>query len=472
MNISIEIEFCSYQKCIFIVTLHLSFRFSAIPISQKIRRIFQTAKAKIFNLNLFKSRSTNVHTIRHQRITTRFYLIILLTTLFILILYTSLVNVSVTVTVKLSSQSQYENLQTKYPNTLNCPCSQISIEYQQFVQITSSYHQVCSSNFVGQEWINYIYNNYDYSINFDYYDIFDYYDSSAMKEKNFYAIVAAQFLVLSSLCQLAQETVNASLTQFSAARFNSAQLISSNLFEIQIESFIESFKTLMPQTFKRTLDTIRGLTQGNALVSAYETNWRFTALHTNEYSPVYTNPQSYNDSCNCGTSTECIQPAIVTEEYPSGLPGLFIGCYPLESMLQSSLECLYNETCLNLIMLFINGEPSNITFTILNSSLPSTSTYGLNETIQHMVDRLFVDNWYINKSYTNYYQECRSSQCVYSYIQKFDIVYIITTILALYGGLSTSLKIFLPVVVYIILWSVHRQSIPVMPFSEPENVVH
>jgi hypothetical protein len=189
----------------------------------------------------------------------------------------------------------------------------------------------------------------------------------------------------------------------------------------------------MPQTFKRTLDTIRGLNQGNALMSAYETNWKFTVLNVDLYAPVYTNPQSYNNSCNCGTSTKCVQPAIVTEEFPSGLPGLLIGCYPLESMLQSSLECLYN---------------------------------GLNETVQHMVDRLFVDDWFINKSYDNYFQECGPSHCVYSYIQNFDIVFIITTIVGLYGGLTTLLKLIIPIIIHIILWFLRRRSISVIPFSE------
>jgi len=287
-----------------------------------------------------------------------------------------------------------------------------------------------------------------------------------MNENNFRATAVAQFLVLVSLCQLTEETVNTSLTQFYATKFTSPQLISSKLFQIQIESFTTSFQASMPQTFKRTLDTIRGLNQGNALMSAYETNWKFTVLNVDLYAPVYTNPRSYGNSCNCGTSTKCVQPAIVTEEFPSGLPGLLIGCYPLESMLQSSLECLYNQTCLDLIMLFMDGESSNITFTILNSSLPSTISYGLNETVQHMVDRLFADNWFINKSYDNYFQECGPSHCVYSYIQNFDIVFIITTIMGLYGGLTTLLKLIIPIIIHIILWFLRRRSISVIPFSE------
>jgi hypothetical protein len=408
----------------------------------------QEAKKKILSLILFKSHSTNAHTIRHQRLTTRFYLIILLTSILILVLHTSLNNVSITITVKLSTENQYENLAIKYSDTLNCPCNQISIEYQKFVQKKPSYQQICSSNFISEEWIDYLYNY------------------SAMNENNFRATAVAQFLVLVSLCQLTEETVNTSLTQFYATKFTSPQLISSKLFQIQIESFITSFQTSMPQTFKRTLDTIRGLNQGNALMSAYETNWKFTVLNVDLYAPVYTNPQSYNNSCNCGTSTKCVQPAIVTEEFPSGLPGLLIGCYPLESMLQSSLECLYNQTCLDLIMLFMDGESSNITFTILNSSLPSTISYGLNETVQHMVDRLFVDDWFINKSYDNYFQECGPSHCVYSYIQNFDIVFIITTIVGLYGGLTTLLKLIIPIIIHIILWFLRRRSISVIPFSE------
>ncbi|UJR08382.1 hypothetical protein I4U23_012653 [Adineta vaga] len=427
---------------------------ATVSSSNRLRVSFSTIQEKLFNLNLFQNRSSNARTIRKQKITTRFYIIILLTTLFILVVYTSLNNVVVNKKVKLSSENQYEDLQSIYSTTLNCPCDEISIEYREFVEIQPAYHQICSSDFVNQRWINYLFN------------------LTVMNDNTFRATAAAQFITLSSLCRLAQETVTASLTQFYAAKLSNVQLISSVLFEIQIESFIESFKISMPHTFKRTLDTIRGLIQGNAFMTAYESNWKFTVIDTNDWSPVYANPQIYNNSCSCATSSKCMESAIVTADYPLGVPELFIGCYPLESILHSSLECFYNQTCLNSVRHFIDENMSNVTFTILNSSLPSTKVYGIKETVQEMVDRLFVDHWYINKSYTKYFQKCQSAQCSYSYITRFNVIYIITTVMALYDGLSKSLKIFLPLCIHFVLWNFHRRQAQVMPSTESVHVVH
>ena len=419
-----------------------------VLVAEQVHHILQLIKEKSLNLNLFKTKSNNNLVIRHQRLTTRFYLIILLITLIILILYTSLNQISVTNTIQLTSQNQYENLKIKYPNTLNCPCNYISIEYEKFIQINPLYHQICSSSFIDQEWINYLY------------------DYDSRNERNFRATAASQFLVLSSLCQLTINTVETSIQQFNSAKFLTPQLISLTLFEIQVNLFIESFKKSIPRTFKRTLDITRGLIHGNSLLSGYETNWRFTIIGTYRNAPMYTNPQSYGNSCNCATSANCTQPAIINNEYPFGLPGLLIGCYPLEAILQSSLECLYNQTCFNSIIIYMNRTTSFINFKILNSSL---NNYSIHETVEQIVNRLFVNQWNFNKSYEQYYKQCDSTYCTYSYIQNFNIFYIITIILALYGGLSIVLRIITPMIAYFILWILNQRASNVVALTESEN---
>ena len=64
----------------------------------------------------------------------------------VLVLYTSLAIVTHTVTVKQPTVNVYTELQTKYSQTLVCPCTQIAIDYEQFI----SFHQIkyCISSFV------------------------------------------------------------------------------------------------------------------------------------------------------------------------------------------------------------------------------------------------------------------------------------------------------------------------------------
>ncbi|UJR19191.1 hypothetical protein I4U23_022321 [Adineta vaga] len=74
-----------------------------------------------------------------------------------------------------------------------------------------------------------------------------------------------------------------------------------------------------------------------------------------------------------------------------GIPvdSLFIGCYPVEAVLRSSLECLYKKTCIDLIS--SNFQQNSPSFTV--EVLQSETKYGINETVQHMIDRLFVNDW-------------------------------------------------------------------------------
>lgn len=421
---------------------------------EKLRHLLQLGKDSILNLNMFQTKSNNDSVIRRQRLTTKFYLIILIVTLIILVLYTSLNEISVTKTVQLNSRSEYEKLRIIYPNTLDCSCNQISTEYQRFIQIKLSYHQICSSDFVTQKWIRYLYRY------------------ANTDGQNFRATAASQFLTLSSLCKLTRETIETNIEQFYAIKFLTSQLTSSDLFDTQMNSIIKSFRTSVPRTFKRTLDAMRGLIQGNTLLTGYQTNWELTIIDIHRYAPMYTNPQSYGNSCNCATSALCTQPAIITDQYSMGLPGLLIGCYPLEAILQSSLECLYDQICLDSMILYMNQTSSNIAWITLNSSLLLTTEFSINETVEQMTDRLFIDQWHVNQSYDTYYDQCAATHCTYSYIQTFDLFYVVTTILALYNGLSTILKIIVPFIVYCIVWILSRRPTPVVPFAEQDNNLH
>lgn len=53
------------------------------------------------------------------------------------------------------SQAVFESLQREYPDTLICPCSTISIKYEEFIQLQSKLHQVFDSKIDVYELIRY-----------------------------------------------------------------------------------------------------------------------------------------------------------------------------------------------------------------------------------------------------------------------------------------------------------------------------
>jgi len=55
-----------------------------------------------------------------------------------------------------------------------------------------------------------------------------------------------------------------------------------------------------------------------------------------------------------------------------------------------------------------------------------------------------IDTWDSSIMYNRYYNECQPVQCTYSYKTRNDLILIITALVGLFGGLTTSLKIVVP----------------------------
>ncbi|CAF1219867.1 unnamed protein product [Didymodactylos carnosus] len=126
------------------------------------------------------------------------------------------------------------------------------------------------------------------------------------------------------------------------------------------------------------------------------------------------------------------------------VPGLLLGCYVIDAILQSTLECFYNETCITEILSYYDDTPS-MNVTPLNSSLPSQ--YFVNSTIQDLVNNLMIEQWNISTTYENYYNQCQPIECTYTYERKNGVIYIITALFGLMGGLITILKLIVPTLV-------------------------
>ena len=202
-----------------------------MPFSTRLRRIFPLLKTKLVTLNLFRTRATNDRTLRKQLYTTRVYLAALVIVSPILLSYILLNQKAVTVTVRWRSLNEFDTLRHKYSSTISCPCADISISYERFIDLHPYYHQICSSDFVSQAWFEYLY------------------DEKNMHEKNYRATASAQFQILSSLCEQAQEAVSNSLIQFLSTKLTSAQLISSDLLETQVNTTVNLFIQALPQSF-------------------------------------------------------------------------------------------------------------------------------------------------------------------------------------------------------------------------------
>ena len=147
---------------------------------------------------------------------------------------------------------------------------------------------------------------------------------------------------------------------------------------------------------------IQDTIQGDALFSGLHTNYK-QVVQSGDVSSM---AQNYDD-CDCASSAKCVfQSAIYN--YPNvtslfNAPGFHTGCYVIESLPQSNLQCFFNQTCINKLKTYL---PSNTTMTVTALDPLLISRYSENTTIQQLLGQLMIEHWNSTIKYQNYYDAC------------------------------------------------------------------
>jgi hypothetical protein len=336
----------------------------------------------------------------HQMIH-RLHFILVVTILYVLYIYSVFSPHTTTVEIMKPSLSMYKDLVAQSYDSLECPCAQISIKYESFLNIQPRFHEVCSSDFISDQWITYVYGTIP--------------PVKQFSPTDFLYSASGQFQLLASFCQLSQETINNSLSQLGVSDFINTELLSSSLFDDRIQTTINQFQLTMPNLFVNTLSLIRETTGANMLMTVLSTSWIFASPPSiNNGWTIHTVPLDY-EGCSCALSSKCVTPS----------RGMLADCYPLEAILQTTLECLYDQQCID----------STNTFIAMNISSSNSSRFPLNTTIEFIVNQLMVEEFISNISYESYFNQCAPVSCTYTYVDNHNIFEGITTLIGLYGGL-------------------------------------
>ncbi|CAF1688953.1 unnamed protein product, partial [Adineta ricciae] len=147
----------------------------------------------------------------------------------------------------------------------------------------------------------------------------------------------------------------------------------------------------------------------------------------------------YNNSvCSCATDLMCPQQMFARHTNRSediNLPGIYRGCYPIDMLFLSTMECFYNETCMHHIKV-----PAWENFGVYTKFKPleynETSRYSINETLETFIRNLFIENWNENYSYSSYYNQCSPAYCSYIIRQRLGFIDILRRVIGFYGGLT------------------------------------
>ena len=418
-----------------------------------LRQHFQSLLSKIKDfviaLNLYKDpEKQSVDDIRQQRISSRLFIVLMIIALSILVLYTSLVIVTKTVTIKQPTVNVYTELQTKYSQTIVCPCTQMSINYEKFISFDPTFHQICSSDFVTEQWLNYFFVPSQ--------------DLLWLNDIRYFSPI--YFSNLIKFCDLSLETINNALLLFNFTQYITKNLQEVNLFRSQTEQITTLFKQTTTSSYLLALSMGQQMTSGNGLFSDVTANYAYSSVGTNSFNQVfipaiYAFPNSTNGSTNCSCKfypNNCGLPTgiyTLNFSYTESLfeiPGSWCGCYMIGSLYESTFECYFNQSCIDQIYQLIAStslNPFTATAMIYNSS---NTQYETTTKLQKIIEQLMIEQWNDQILFNLYFGECNPAFCIYTYNTRQDLVDILTTTIGLIGGLTTVLKIIIiPIMAFV-----------------------
>ncbi|CAF4155369.1 unnamed protein product [Adineta steineri] len=396
---------------------------------------------KIKNLNIYETESTdNIH-IRQQQIYTRVYLFLYIILLSIVLFYTILIERRISKTQDLHSLNESERLLSLYSDDISCPCTYASIPYEKFITElkVSSFHEACDINRMRMLLVE--------ATNVDGFPIYN----------EDYLVWGKPFIEsLEQLCSLAKHNVNNNIAVFLASTLFTNQLMSRSLFNTGMDETLSQFRNKTKTTFAHMLDFIRSTIQGNALLYITTETWSLAAAETDDKNnanllsvPVALHNIQENTNCSCVTLRTCQKPRQVKKDGNwINIDGLVIGCHQLETLLFSSLSCLYSSACINDLRnsFHTSSSPFN-QFIELNAQ---RTRFSADYTVEKIAYEMFIESWSSNTSYERYFDSCSPSYCIYTYYLKSDPLEILTTFLSAYGSLSIIIYFIVPYLVKLI----------------------
>ncbi|CAF3730549.1 unnamed protein product [Rotaria sp. Silwood1] len=226
-------------------------------------------------------------------------------------------------------------------------------------------------------------------------------------------MASAQFQVLSALCRIVRNIVSDAVNEFSATIFVSPRALSRTIFDTYTDTLVDQFNKTTLENFRTLNGFISSIIDESRFISALRTNFYTRSVpdsgNYTTFSGIY--PQKVNltqssfmsnKTCRCDQTSNCIYPAgiynqskaIIPNEAFSNdasllfaVPGVQVGCVPQNALLQSTLECFYNQSCLDIVITLTGALRTVSALNISNSisRFHPTTTIGYRDRVWNMV---------------------------------------------------------------------------------------
>jgi hypothetical protein len=268
---------------------------------------------------------------------------------------------------------------------------------------------------------------------------------------------------------MASQIIEDSLHSFNQTQFVTNEALSRQSFQTQVDSIVADFKRILPASFELLIQLIKVNFQINQFITPMNSDFWSNGIDAkgDKYIQlllfVYRRAEEQHDLINNGISDEtdlctsysdfeCYQNTIINEDgINNNITGMVQTWFPFQALMMSTLECFYYDKCLSQIKQFINTTRSPTNFTILKSSL-NKNQY---DRIEALANHLFIQSWYNETFYESYFNQCHPLTCEYTYESRFNLIYIVTTIIGFLGGLDVVLRLLLPLIVKLVrrIWN-------------------
>ncbi|CAF1225950.1 unnamed protein product [Adineta ricciae] len=322
-----------------------------------------------------------------------------------------------------------------------CPCSTITIPYQNVTVNNVTTHPICSSVFISREWVTKLYFE-----NASEYGVWD-----------FRTTAYSQFELLSRFCSLSKQIISQILIDVNNTELVNLYLLSEKQIEREIYGTIEHLKNSATSQMITFFDYLKNTSDRHYSITALNTN--FIILATDE-ADKYLSLKGYEllllfDELVLWDDDPILLVNATLSSLPSELDdlrrryelylmsdsmvvdGFLIGYTPLYALLHSTLDCLYKVQCLQLLLDFF-PKLTQLNFNLNNSVLSSQNE---RIPIHQYLNTLFITNWSRQIDYKKYFQLCSPYSCSYSKTEQTELVYAITIFISLYGGLIIVLRL-------------------------------
>lgn len=405
----------------------------------------RTIKTALVQLNIFEETAISTeHDIRSHRIATRLYLVLMALSMIICMIYTSRSEYSITKTIERPTQQEYEAFRGNRNESIQCPCNNISILHKNFTLISADYHQLCSSDFVKQEW-------YEMPV----------LNKAVFGLDRFILLSPSYFRAMSLLCETAYTTMISATDRYLSTTLIATQVIQPEQFYNQMNASVDLFWKKTLKQFLFTNSFISNIVYANEYMNLAMTN---TKISLNQMAPVYNGMDLPISSVLVVEANNIMNYCVrdhPTDSYSLSLYLMYLiedvssACNIAEIALNTSLTCWYQQSCLDAFRFVLSSQIGSnpIAINALDSTEPSRFWPDVT-TLEPIYKNLMVENFSASSSYDSFYDICSPSYCIYTHKEPTTILVIITTMFGLFGGLNVALRLLTRFLVKLVFESI------------------